>query len=64
METNIFVLAIPVRDVFKTFSRRPAKMSSRSFEDVSSGETVALGHTSAKCIASIENLQVCSQVLA
>ena len=33
-QDNIFVLVIRLQDVFKTFSRRLAKMSSRRFQDV------------------------------
>ena len=36
-KTNIFALAIRLQDVFKTFPRRLAKISSRRFQDVSSG---------------------------
>ena len=34
VKTNLFVLAIRLQDVFKTFSRCPAKTSSRRFQDV------------------------------
>ena len=34
IKTNIFVLAIRLQDVFKTFSRRLAKTSSRHLQDI------------------------------
>ena len=52
IKTNIFILVIRFQDVFKTSSRRLAKMSSRRFQDVSSSYTVLVNKFS-RCLQDV-----------
>ena len=48
VKTNIFVLAIRLQDVFKTFSRRLPKTSSRHLQDVFKTSSRRLAKTSSR----------------
>ena len=62
VKTNIFVMAILLQDVFKTFSRRFSKKSSRRFQDVFKTSWKNAFKTSSRCLQDV--FQTSSRSLA